>query len=294
MINQTFLIHCNHHKNQNFCLGCGLLLSQAIAHKVTLNQVKTNLSFQARSTGRKSGTRRPWSTATSSYRSLSADSRQSRHYGGVDPQSLIGHSLRLQDWLSERNVKSVQVCGYLGQWAYYVVFMGFITENNGVGRVPDFGAGGPRFKSWPSRILFLCVHGHETLACNPNCFSWPRSYGEVACDRPASYPESNGMLLRPCWINSMVRVPQLFKIGAHVPQTQQNLIFNTVHFYCKCMFEFCVENFQNLEKSMSYAFSIGHVGELNEQNQFARGTRTTQLILHGLTSCFLKCWHELG
>ncbi|XP_064628301.1 protein FAM228B-like isoform X2 [Lineus longissimus] len=68
-----------------------------------------DLDFQppkvTRSFGKRSGTRRPWSTATSSYRSLSADSR---HYGGVDPQTLIGHSIRFQDWLSQRNVKNVQ------------------------------------------------------------------------------------------------------------------------------------------------------------------------------------------
>jgi hypothetical protein len=26
--------------------------------------------------------------------------------------------------------------------------------------------------------------------------------------------------------------------------------------YCRCLFKVCVENFQNLERSMSYAFSI--------------------------------------
>jgi hypothetical protein len=40
-------------------------------------------------------------------------------------------------------------------------------------------------------------------------------------------------------------------------QHNTNLIFNTVHFIdVLMMLKFCVENFQNLEKSMSYAISI--------------------------------------
>jgi hypothetical protein len=33
----------------------------------------------------------------------------------------------------------------------------------------------------------------------------------------------------------------------------------TVHFNCTCMLKFCVENFQNPEKSISDAISISHV-----------------------------------
>jgi hypothetical protein len=48
------------------------------------------------------------------------------------------------------------------------------------------------------------------------------------------------------------------------------------------MLKFCVENFHNLEKSMSYAFSISHVGELRGQNQCASGTRNIESNMHGL------------
>jgi hypothetical protein len=65
-------------------------------------------------------------------------------------------------------------------------------------------------------------------------------------------------------------------------QHNTNLIFNTVHFYCRYMLKFCVENFHNLEKSMSYAFSISHVGEPSGQNQCASGTRNIESNTHGL------------
>jgi hypothetical protein len=48
------------------------------------------------------------------------------------------------------------------------------------------------------------------------------------------------------------------------------------------MLKFCVEHFHNLEKSMSYAFSISHVGELIGQNQWASGTRNIESNTHGL------------
>jgi hypothetical protein len=48
------------------------------------------------------------------------------------------------------------------------------------------------------------------------------------------------------------------------------------------MLKFCVENFNNLEKSMSYAFSISHVGELSGQNRCASKTRNIESNTHGL------------
>jgi hypothetical protein len=89
----------------------------------------------------------------------------------------------------------------------------------------------------------------------------------------------------PCVINSMFRVPWGPEIHARArSQHNTNLIFNTVHFYCtrRCILKFCVENNHNLEKWMSYAFSISHVGELSEQNRCASGTRNIELSTHGL------------
>ena len=39
----------------------------------------------------------------------SAQSSKSSKPGGVDRDALIGHTLRLQEWLSDKQVKSVQV-----------------------------------------------------------------------------------------------------------------------------------------------------------------------------------------
>jgi hypothetical protein len=51
-------------------------------------------------------------------------------------------------------------------------------------------------------------------------------------------------------------------VRAHY-QHNTKLIFNALHFYClrtcmycRCLFKISVENFQNIERSMSYAFSI--------------------------------------
>jgi hypothetical protein len=63
--------------------------------------------------------------------------------------------------------------------------------------------------------------------------------------------------LRPCVIDSMFQVPWP---PVCVLPTQHKVDFQHSTFllltYCRCLFEVCVENFQNLESSMSYAFSI--------------------------------------
>jgi hypothetical protein len=50
------------------------------------------------------------------------------------------------------------------------------------------------------------------------------------------------------------------EIGARVLPTQHKVDFQHSTFqlltYCRCLLKVCVENFQNLERSMSYAFSI--------------------------------------
>jgi hypothetical protein len=48
------------------------------------------------------------------------------------------------------------------------------------------------------------------------------------------------------------------------------------------MLKFWIDNFHNLEKSMSYAFSISHVSELSGQNQCASGTQNIESNTHGL------------
>jgi hypothetical protein len=58
------------------------------------------------------------------------------------------------------------------------------------------------------------------------------------------------------------------------------------------MLKFCVEIFHNLEKSMSYAFSISHVRELNGQNRCASGTWNIESNTHGLRE--IKVIAELG
>jgi hypothetical protein len=69
------------------------------------------------------------------------------------------------------------------------------------------------------------------------------------------------------------------------------------------MLKFCVENFHNLEKSMSYAFSISHVGELSGQNRCTSGIQNIESNTHGLTVGWLlanthslkwdDCWSPL-
>jgi hypothetical protein len=44
------------------------------------------------------------------------------------------------------------------------------------------------------------------------------------------------------------------------------------------MFEVFVENFQNLERSMSYAFSIVYVCKLGVQNRCAPGPETESIV----------------
>jgi hypothetical protein len=50
------------------------------------------------------------------------------------------------------------------------------------------------------------------------------------------------------------------------------------------MLKFCVENFHNLEKSMSYAFSISRVSELSGQNRCASATLNIESNTHGLSN----------
>jgi hypothetical protein len=49
------------------------------------------------------------------------------------------------------------------------------------------------------------------------------------------------------------------------------------------MLKFCVENFHNLEKSMSYDLPFSHEGEPSGQNRCASGIRNIQSNTHGLT-----------
>jgi hypothetical protein len=62
-------------------------------------------------------------------------------------------------------------------------------------------------------------------------------------------------MVRPCVIYSIFQVPWPPEIGARALPTQHKDDFqhSTLLTYCRCLFKVCVENFQNLERSMSYA-----------------------------------------
>jgi hypothetical protein len=64
----------------------------------------------------------------------------------------------------------------------------------------------------------------------------------------------------------MFQVPWPPEIGVRVLPTQHKVDFQHSTFlllaYCRCLFKVCVENFQNLERSMSYAFFIVYVCKL--------------------------------
>jgi hypothetical protein len=62
-------------------------------------------------------------------------------------------------------------------------------------------------------------------------------------------------IIRPYVIDSMFQVPWPPEIGACALPTQHKVNFQHSRPYISIV-DVCVENFQNLERSMSYAFSI--------------------------------------
>jgi hypothetical protein len=83
----------------------------------------------------------------------------------------------------------------------------------------------------------------------------------------------------------MFQVPQPPEFGVRVLPTQHKVDFQhaTLLMYCRYLFKVCVDNFQNFERSMSFAFSILYVCKLGGQNRCARRTRNIESITHGLT-----------
>jgi hypothetical protein len=96
---------------------------------------------------------------------------------------------------------------------------------------------------------------------------------------------------------SMFQVPWPPEIGARVLSKQHKVYFQHSAFllltYCRCLFKVCVENFQNLERSMSYAFSIvyRYVCKLGGQNGCACRTQNIESITPALCECLLKDTH---
>jgi hypothetical protein len=84
----------------------------------------------------------------------------------------------------------------------------------------------------------------------------------------------------------MFRIPCGPEIHACALPTQHKLDFQHGTFLLYIL-KFCVENFHNLDKSMSYA-SISHVGELSGQNRCASGTRNIESNTHGLMDHFQR------
>jgi hypothetical protein len=84
----------------------------------------------------------------------------------------------------------------------------------------------------------------------------------------------------------MFQVPWPPEIGVRALPTQHKVDFQHSTFllltYCRCLFKVCVENYQNLERSTSYAFSIVYVCKLGGQNGCARRTRNLESITQGL------------
>jgi hypothetical protein len=76
------------------------------------------------------------------------------------------------------------------------------------------------------------------------------------------------------------------EIRARALPTQHKVDFKHSTFllltYCRCLSKVCVENFPNLERSMSYAFSIVYVCKLGGQNGCARRARNIESITHAL------------
>jgi hypothetical protein len=78
------------------------------------------------------------------------------------------------------------------------------------------------------------------------------------------------LTLKPCVIDSMFQVPWHPEIGAHALPTQHKVDFQHSKFllltYWRCLLKVYEDHFQNLERSMSYAFSIVYVCKLGGQN----------------------------
>ncbi|XP_074652000.1 protein FAM228B-like isoform X2 [Tubulanus polymorphus] len=70
---------------------------------IELAQDKPAKSLSRQSANSKNERRRPWSTPASCH-----SSSLSVRSNGVDPNSLISHTMKLQDWLSAKNVRTVQ------------------------------------------------------------------------------------------------------------------------------------------------------------------------------------------
>jgi hypothetical protein len=77
------------------------------------------------------------------------------------------------------------------------------------------------------------------------------------------------------------------EIGARELLTQHKIYFqHSVFLLHRSTLKVCVEDFQNLEKWMSYAFSICYVDNLRLQNGCALWTRNRELITHALMCYF--------
>jgi hypothetical protein len=103
--------------------------------------------------------------------------------------------------------------------------------------------------------------------------------------------EEDMVNIRPCVINSMFRSLGVLKSMPHAPNTTQTW-FST---QCISSVDVCW-NFvlrilvHNLKKSMSYAFSIGHEGELSDQIRCANGTQNIESNTHGLSLFLVEWW----